>query len=778
MAVDFRALDGDAVATDLPAGSTLKWDFGDDSPMAEGNQVSHTFTKSGTFVVALSLALANGLGTVGCSQAIIEVSNSVLQSGKLTVGPNTGLTGSGTLGGPFSPTNATYTLTNSSGATISWTAAKTASWLTLSKTGGLVEAGGTDSVSVSFGADAADLAAGTYSDTVTFSAGDAGIIGTRQVSLTVNPIAPTNHQPTAIADSYTVNEDATLSVAAPGVLANDVDLDNDPLTAVLVSNASHGTVSLNANGSFTYTPAANYNGSDSFAYGAYDGKSNSPAVLVSITVHAVNDPPSFAVPANQSAGVGSPIQVTMTSVSAGPADESSQTVTFTASSSNQAVVPNANLIFAGAQLTITATATGSATITVTAQDNGGTANGGTDTCVHTFGVTVFDGVPISGTLSLVDTVGARPKFGQHTLLLTGTGASAGQNFTVTTDVDGHYTQGVPTGWTGTITAQDPSRMVFLDPATKSGYDQNGNDVSVRTISTPVTAPGLSGEDILVWTAPIGIPGPDFGIRESHWMYKTGTYDYGNGPEAYHDAGNGPYTHYVDNSDPNATDTNNPYGTALKPRKTIPNPGDAGTLPAGSVIEIHGGPYTGTQRLQGQGTASEPVFYHGVGASMPMAGMFRLRGTYTVAEHLRFSSGAINRYTFTATADHVVLRDCEIAGTGQTTDNIGLLMGGYEGTDVSHALVINTLIHTLGWLDNPEDEDRHAINIVSGVHNTWVLDSHLWDTSGSGVQSCGEPGRDDDASSRIRRPPACAQYQTVRYLEQTIRRLCFCPERRP
>ena len=47
-------------------------------------------------------------------------------------------------------------------------------------------------------------------------------------------------------------------MAAPGVLANDTDPDGDPLTAVLVTGPSHGTLTLNANGSFTYTPAANY----------------------------------------------------------------------------------------------------------------------------------------------------------------------------------------------------------------------------------------------------------------------------------------------------------------------------------------------------------------------------------------------------------------------------------------------------------------------------------------------------------------------------------------
>ena len=55
------------------------------------------------------------------------------------------------------------------------------------------------------------------------------------------------------------------------MLANDTDVDGDTLTAVLVTGPAHGTLTLNADGSFTYTPTANYNGTDSFTYKANDG---------------------------------------------------------------------------------------------------------------------------------------------------------------------------------------------------------------------------------------------------------------------------------------------------------------------------------------------------------------------------------------------------------------------------------------------------------------------------------------------------------------------------
>ena len=80
--------------------------------------------------------------------------------------------------------------------------------------------------------------------------------------------------------------------AASGVLANDTDPDGASLTAVLASNPAHGTLALSANGSFTYTPAANYTGPDTFTYRANDGSLNSNTATVSITVTAVNNPPT------------------------------------------------------------------------------------------------------------------------------------------------------------------------------------------------------------------------------------------------------------------------------------------------------------------------------------------------------------------------------------------------------------------------------------------------------------------------------------------------------
>jgi large repetitive protein len=94
----------------------------------------------------------------------------------------------------------------------------------------------------------------------------------------------TNQAPTATADAYSTAEDTALTVNAPGVLGNDSDPDGNPLNAVPVSGPNRGTLTLNANGSFTYIPATNFNGSDSFTYRASDGTLTSNPATVSISV--------------------------------------------------------------------------------------------------------------------------------------------------------------------------------------------------------------------------------------------------------------------------------------------------------------------------------------------------------------------------------------------------------------------------------------------------------------------------------------------------------------
>jgi serine protease AprX len=103
-----------------------------------------------------------------------------------------------------------------------------------------------------------------------------------------------NDPPVAVDDSYITAEDTPLTVPAPGVLDNDSDADGDPLTAVLVSDVLTGTLALNTDGGFEYTPAPNYNGVVTFTYQTTDTQATSNLATVTVTVTAVNDPPVAA----------------------------------------------------------------------------------------------------------------------------------------------------------------------------------------------------------------------------------------------------------------------------------------------------------------------------------------------------------------------------------------------------------------------------------------------------------------------------------------------------
>jgi VCBS repeat-containing protein len=122
------------------------------------------------------------------------------------------------------------------------------------------------------------------SDSFTYRADDYGDLSApATVTIDVLPVG-TNVPPTAAPDAYTTRQDTRLEIPAPGVLDNDLDADGNALAAVVESQPAHGALTLKANGSFTYTPAAGYTGSDSFSYRANDGKASSAAAQVTLTV--------------------------------------------------------------------------------------------------------------------------------------------------------------------------------------------------------------------------------------------------------------------------------------------------------------------------------------------------------------------------------------------------------------------------------------------------------------------------------------------------------------
>ena len=112
------------------------------------------------------------------------------------------------------------------------------------------------------------------------------------VDLTVNAV---NDPPVAVTDNYSVDEDTLtpLAIAAPGVLTNDYDVDGDPFSSILISNVSNGTLSLGLDGSFTYMPNSNFNGTDTFTYEICDPSPACSSANVTIVVSPIPDPQVF-----------------------------------------------------------------------------------------------------------------------------------------------------------------------------------------------------------------------------------------------------------------------------------------------------------------------------------------------------------------------------------------------------------------------------------------------------------------------------------------------------
>jgi VCBS repeat-containing protein len=144
------------------------------------------------------------------------------------------------------------------------------------------------------------------------------------------PPAGNNTPPEGMDDAVETLEDEAVII---DVLANDTDADGDPLTAVVVEGPQHGTLEMNADGTFTYTPDADYNsnfGPDGFTYRASDGVDQSEVTSVMINVTPLNDAPRMVgEPYWGSLGAYQNIRIDILSLYApGPADEAGQTMDF------------------------------------------------------------------------------------------------------------------------------------------------------------------------------------------------------------------------------------------------------------------------------------------------------------------------------------------------------------------------------------------------------------------------------------------------------------------
>jgi hypothetical protein len=310
---------------------------------------------------------------------------------------------------------------------------------------------------------------GTTTITVTVTATN-GRTATDTFDLTVGA---TNDPPVANDDpNYSTNEDTALVVnAASGVLANDTDIDTPhaSLTAILVNGPTNASsFTLNSDGSFSYTPNPNFNGVDTFTYKANDGALDSNVATATITVNAVNDPPSFTIAANppavsQDAGPQT-VNNFATNISPGATNEAGQTLTFNVSPTGS----TGTLTFS-TQPAINST-TGALTYTATNGTNG----------TATFSVTLSDNG--SNTPPNSNTSGA-------------------QSFTIT--VNPPNASPVITTTAGNLAYTENAGAVAIDPGL-TVTDSDNTDLTGATVA--ITAGFVSAQDTLAFTNQLGITG--------------------------------------------------------------------------------------------------------------------------------------------------------------------------------------------------------------------------------------------------------------------------------
>jgi hypothetical protein len=240
---------------------------------------------------------------------------------------------------------------------------------------------------------------------VTLNDGDGGT--SAAVTKTINVVAVNDVPSFTKGADQTINEDAgaqTVNNWATNISAGPTDESGQTLN-FQVSNDNNALFSvqptIDASGNLTYTSAANANGSATVTVLLKDnggtangGVDTSATQTFTITVNAVNDPPSFTKGADQTVDEDAGAQTInnwATNLSAGPADESGQIASFQVSNNNNPLFSVQPAIDAAGNLTYTPTANanGTATVTVQRKDNGGTANDGVDTsAAQTFTITI------------------------------------------------------------------------------------------------------------------------------------------------------------------------------------------------------------------------------------------------------------------------------------------------------------------------------------------------------------------------------------------------------
>jgi Bacterial Ig domain/HD domain len=321
-------------------------------------------------------------------------------------------------------------------------------------------------------------------------------------------------------DSARVFEGGSVSI---DVLANDTNSRGDQLRATLVTPATEGAAAV-ANGSVTYTAPSDWAGTTSFVYRAVSRSDGSAATaVVTVTVLAVNHSPSFAAGGDQTVLEDSGAESVAgwaSQISAGAAGESGQRVSFVVTDDDPSLFSAGPAVAADGTLTYTPApdAEGVAHVSVVAQDDGGTAGGGSDRSPsQSFTITVesVNDVPsfvAAGDETLVEDAGAQAVAGWATQISPGPPNEWGQlvSFDVSSDDPGLFIAGPAVAPDGTLTytpAADANGVahVFVTAHDDGGTARGGHDTSAAQSFTITVAP--------VNDAPSFVGGPDQTLLE-------------------------------------------------------------------------------------------------------------------------------------------------------------------------------------------------------------------------------------------------------------------------
>lgn len=258
-------------------------------------------------------------------------------------------------------------------------------------------------------------------------------------------------------------------------------------------------------------------------------------------------------------------------------------------------------------------------------------------------------------------------------------------------------------------------------------------------------PFIPDEPVLVireWTAPVGIPTPDFGIAELYRMYD---FEYKrNSDLAYFQNKNGGfYTHFINFETGRDTIVKdevkilNYYGTIEHPRKTIP-----ANLAPGSVVELHGNKYdsitanyTGAAII-GKGTQSMPIFVRGAkDTRIEFLCKIIIKGSYIITENIKFNSSYNVGIEVWNPSDHISIRNCEMSnylGLGSCFSLVTKLGSDFENDFNEDIVFYNNHLH-----DNTDTTSTITVQngflIQENSRRVWLVDNLIENGSGDGIK---------------------------------------------